>query len=359
MKPSYVQYVKLPKKRRIIVISDIHGNYDGFVSLLRKIAYKRRDILIIDGDITEKGPESLKTLTFIMMLAKHNTVYFTKGNCDELFYRDFADESQLQIMYRYIRSMPNSLWHEMASILNLSLETIDDFKKAIPLIHKRFKTELDFLDSFPVILETPHMTFVHAGLNDKDLTKINPKFCIKNDSFMTLNKTTFDKWVVVGHWPVCNYGDILDCNPKIDYKRRVISIDGANMVKKFGQLNALIISGTESFKIDYVSYENSPTMIIKRDQKGGRRPIPLDYGDNEMIILGDKGNNLWRVKQVSTGYVFALPKNKLYPRGDKWYCVDRTDYFLPLKKNDQVYVYETLPNRYLVKKDGVIGWYAE
>ena len=55
---------------------------------------------------------------------------------------------------------------------------------------------------------------------------------------------TFSKYVIVGHWPTANYGKEKGCcNPIINKEQNIISIDGGNMIKSEGQLNALIING--------------------------------------------------------------------------------------------------------------------
>lgn len=358
-----VKFMKINSKRRIIVISDIHANYDYLVNLLKKINYTRRDYLFIDGDITEKGPYSLKTLTFIMMLAKHNEVYCVKGNCDNLFYRDFNDPNELKIMWEYVLSTPNSLWWEMFESLGIEVKTIEDFKKAIPVCHKEFETELQFLDNLPTVIETPKITFVHAGLKSKNLMEnTDAKFCRKNNAFMETNNVTFDKWVIVGHWPVSNYHEEkLTCDPKFDYEHKVIGIDGGNCIKSFGQLNALIISGIDSMKFSYASYENSPTMVIKKDQKETFKEVPIKFNpESEMYIVEDLGM-FTRVKLASTGYRFALPTHKLCQdkKTKKWYCVEQTNFLPKLKKGETVYVYDKNDKYYFIKKDGVLGWYEE
>ena len=42
--------------RRILAVSDIHGNLPFFQGLLQKIRFASEDILILDGDMLEKGP---------------------------------------------------------------------------------------------------------------------------------------------------------------------------------------------------------------------------------------------------------------------------------------------------------------
>ena len=48
------------------VISDIHGQYDAFIKMLEKIKFKDEDTLYVIGDVIDRGPNSIKTLLYIM-----------------------------------------------------------------------------------------------------------------------------------------------------------------------------------------------------------------------------------------------------------------------------------------------------
>ena len=60
--PARIKRLRLPPGRRIIAVSDVHGNLPYLKGLLKKIRFDADDILIIDGDFLEKGPDSLGTL---------------------------------------------------------------------------------------------------------------------------------------------------------------------------------------------------------------------------------------------------------------------------------------------------------
>ena len=68
--------------RRTIVISDIHAHRRWLERLLTKIDFSEKDMLIILGDMIEKGPESLETIRYIMQLCEKHTVYPMMGNVD-------------------------------------------------------------------------------------------------------------------------------------------------------------------------------------------------------------------------------------------------------------------------------------
>ena len=69
--------------KRIIVISDIHGDLSTFKKLLVKCNYDaEEDYLIILGDFLEKGTEILDTVHYVMELSQNERVFVLKGNCD-------------------------------------------------------------------------------------------------------------------------------------------------------------------------------------------------------------------------------------------------------------------------------------
>ena len=66
MDRAIVIHPTFPAGRRIIAVSDIHGNLPFFRALMDKIALTPEDILVLVGDILEKGQESLALLRHVM-----------------------------------------------------------------------------------------------------------------------------------------------------------------------------------------------------------------------------------------------------------------------------------------------------
>ena len=50
----------------VYVISDIHGNYDLFMELLKKIKFSGKDTLYVLGDVVDRGPHPIKVLHKLM-----------------------------------------------------------------------------------------------------------------------------------------------------------------------------------------------------------------------------------------------------------------------------------------------------
>ena len=51
----------------VYVMSDLHGNYDGFMSILKQINFSEKDELYIDGDVVDRGHDGIKILQYMMM----------------------------------------------------------------------------------------------------------------------------------------------------------------------------------------------------------------------------------------------------------------------------------------------------
>ena len=75
MDRAVVIHPNFPPGRRIVAVSDIHGNLPFFRALLGKIALTPEDILVLVGDLLEKGQESLTLLRYVMDLCRTHTVY--------------------------------------------------------------------------------------------------------------------------------------------------------------------------------------------------------------------------------------------------------------------------------------------
>ena len=77
-----IQQIEAKPGQRLLVVSDIHGHLDRFIQLLRQMHYSGDDILVLVGDLIEKGPESLRVVQYVMDLAQQHPVYVSMGNVD-------------------------------------------------------------------------------------------------------------------------------------------------------------------------------------------------------------------------------------------------------------------------------------
>ena len=69
------------------LISDIHSDYKGFLDILHKISYNNQDMLILVGDIVDRGAEPLRLLKYVkrMVQSEDYKVILLKGNHEFFF----------------------------------------------------------------------------------------------------------------------------------------------------------------------------------------------------------------------------------------------------------------------------------
>ena len=97
-----VERLDIPEGRRILVISDIHGNMEYFKGVLELAGFSDEDELIIDGDFLEKGPDSLGVLRYVMGLCAKGNAHAVCGNCDDWPIIFKADEKVDEMLLEYV-----------------------------------------------------------------------------------------------------------------------------------------------------------------------------------------------------------------------------------------------------------------
>ena len=140
-------------ERRIIAVSDIHGNLPYLRALLSKVGFSQNDELIIDGDFLEKGEYSLETLRYLMRLSQRGNVHAVCGNCDS-----WSDAVDGEIRYwtihvvDYMLSRRGGLIWDMLREQGITVTKDTDFIPLIPMLREKFKPEFDFIRALPHII---------------------------------------------------------------------------------------------------------------------------------------------------------------------------------------------------------------
>ena len=133
--------IKSSPKGRKFVVGDIHGCYKTFKALIKqKIKLKKKDQLFLLGDYVYRGPESKKTLNYIIKLIKKGfKVYPLRGNHEQVL----LDATQNKKTLNWIE-LKNP---EMLKNKNLR------------------KKHRKFLNSLPFYYELDNFFLVHACFN--------------------------------------------------------------------------------------------------------------------------------------------------------------------------------------------------
>ncbi len=343
--------------RRIIVVSDIHGNLDYFNGLLEKLDFSDNDILVINGDFLERGNNNIALLRKIMEMHRKGNTFVLRGNCDG--WHEFLDRGNEMDNFtaEYMLERPNCFLQNICKDWGMVFSGVDDIPRFKEILSTDYAEEMDFLRNLPVVLETDYYTFVHGGISTNDWTNIDPYKCMKNDNFLGQN-LSFDKWMIVGHWPVVLYHQKApDAKPIILHDRKIISIDGGCVLVDDGQLNALIIPEYGSENFEYTHYDPFPLARALDSQKESENSFFIRWGDNEVDVLERKFDHIL-CKHKRTGYEMDILSKNVYETPINVTVNDCTDYRHEMYEGDIISIVEVSSLGYYCKKNGVTGWYS-
>ncbi len=129
------------------VLSDLHGEYEGFMTLLDKIGFGDNDKMYILGDVIDRGKKPIDLLEFI---SKQSDMELILGNHEEMF-------------LSYLSNGKNSmldLWVD-----NLGGTTLHQYEM---LSQERRNNILDYLQSRQLYKIVDNFILVHAGIKTAD-----------------------------------------------------------------------------------------------------------------------------------------------------------------------------------------------
>lgn len=184
---------------RVLVIGDVHGNYDKLMNLWNKIDYKDEDFLIFLGDYIDRGNKSIECLEFVMDLVKnHKNIHALMGN-HELFMQDYFKSNSFTGMDDFMDGwlMPN----------NGGKVTLHALKELYKKDSERALKILDFVNNLDVYNEDIEgVFFVHAGIDPTRSfhhQRIEDMVWIREECYNYYNDK--NTTLVVGHTPVQSF----------------------------------------------------------------------------------------------------------------------------------------------------------
>ncbi|WP_042455332.1 bis(5'-nucleosyl)-tetraphosphatase PrpE [Neobacillus dielmonensis] len=153
---------------KIDIIGDIHGCYNEVVELTLKLGYSWSDgipthpegrILGFVGDLTDRGPQSLKVIDLVWRLVlEKKQAYYTPGNhCNKL--------------YRYFLGNKVQISHG----LETTVEEYEDLdKKEQQIIRRKF---IELYESAPLylVLDQQRLIIAHAGIRQDYIGRTDKK----------------------------------------------------------------------------------------------------------------------------------------------------------------------------------------
>lgn len=194
---------------KVDVIGDIHGCYSEFVKLVEQLGYQFKSGIPVHtenrklafvGDLTDRGPESLRVVRVVCDLVQAKEAYYVPGNhCNKL--------------YRYFLGRNVQVTH--------GLETTVAELEQLPRKEQK-KISNDFINLYEGtqlyhVLDDNKLIIAHAGIRKDFIGKYDKRvktFVLYGDITGKSNQDgtperrdwakqyTGDAWIVYGHTPV-------------------------------------------------------------------------------------------------------------------------------------------------------------
>ncbi len=234
----------------IYVMSDLHGGYDKYLAMLKKINFSDDDELYILGDVVDRGSKPVEILQDMSM---RPNVFPIMGNHDKMaidVLEWLLDEINEETLYKHINE--ESMYRLMVWQMNGSQTTIDGFQR---LPREERVALLDYMKEFAPyeVVEAGGKTFilVHAGLGESgkfDKDKPLDAYTIRELAFVRFNyeKEYFggDTYIVTGHTPTISF---TYC-PEIYYSHNNFCID-CGAVFASGALACLCLDNLKEYYV--------------------------------------------------------------------------------------------------------------
>ena len=184
------------------IISDIHGCYDEYRELLKKIDFSAKDQLYILGDTVDKGPEPITVLQDIM--SRRNVTYIL-GNHDFLF---LYFVRKLGVDFSGAKDFSEEDMEDFQSYLkDGGRVTIEQFLKLSGMERQEICSYLRNSKAF-VVLEHDNEKYilVHAGISDFEESKPLEQyqfldFIYERIDYSKRYYSNEDTFIVTGHTP--------------------------------------------------------------------------------------------------------------------------------------------------------------
>lgn len=234
------------------VISDIHGQFELFMNMLKKIDLKDEDTLYVLGDVIDRGPYPIRT---VLKLMEMPNVVCLVGN-HELMALESLNFLMQEVTEEAIKKLDQEEMENLVTWIkyNGGQRTMDEFRT---LSRDKQEEIIEFLGDFLIYEELTvagkDYLLVHAGLGGfypgKDMEDYSLKELIWDRAEYDIQYFP-DKYVVTGHTPTQQIAG--NTKPGYIYRQNNhIAID-CGCYRHGGRLAAICLDTGEEF---YVSKE--------------------------------------------------------------------------------------------------------
>lgn len=346
----------LPQSCRLICVSDVHGYLDDFKSLLKKCNYNREsDYLFILGDIIEKGTDNISSLNYVQNLCKNPKAIFIQGNNDTMTYYMAFKDDKARFLDR-LKYRPTNTFTQMAESISIT-DFTENFEEKRQKVIEAFSSQLDFLRSAPLAIETKDFIFVHAAIENRPDWENSAPHIVQALPWFLRHHHQQSKTVTCGHFPTYNFrrGNCSNL-PIIDREKRMINIDGGMGTKSAMQLNALIINiNSDGYDFETIFQPHGEEVTIKTDFIPDKTPKYVDWENHCLSVIENRGEFLF-VKNETTGEAGVVPESftSTWDRLHSWIHLDD---FVTVSCGERFCISRETENHYFgIAQSGKVGF---
>ena len=237
----------------LYLISDIHGHYNKFRTMLRKINFDRKnDHMIVMGDVLDRGPNSYKLIEYIknymedgsmeILLGNHElfAARYIEGKLEKELYGDYGGKEMITI----IEEMKDS-----------EKEEFRRFIRALPY-YKLIKS--DFFGDTVVTHTGINANFLLANEDGSINVVKSIESGIKNDEMNSLcgkdlhymgigELKKLDKFLIVGHVPTSSLNE--DGSNMFYRRKYFMTIDSGIGYSSDGMLGCYCVDTDDEFYV--------------------------------------------------------------------------------------------------------------
>jgi serine/threonine protein phosphatase 1 len=220
---------------RRIFVGDVHGHYDGLMSLMEAISPNSDDQVYFLGDLIDRGPQSCKVVEFVM---KHSYKALL-GNHEQLLVEAVPDLEP---------SPPDlQIW-----LCSGGQETVASYGKNLSSL----LDHLTWFKTLPTYLDLGDVWLAHAGVHPglPVSEQTSQELCWIRAEFHSMAKPYFtDKLIITGHTitftlPGVNPGEIAQGNGWLD-------IDTGAYHPKSGWLSGLDLDNRWVYQVNVHNHQ--------------------------------------------------------------------------------------------------------
>ncbi|HBF4443377.1 TPA: serine/threonine protein phosphatase [Clostridioides difficile] len=175
-------------------MSDLHGMYDKFISMLKQINFNSNDHLYILGDVLDRGDKSLEIIDYIR---NHKNITLLKGNHELMFQESWRDTNN---RYLWFYNGGDDTFYKLK---NKKFEYEESFYKYIKNL-----PYLEIIDNFILVHAGLYLPNNYENLSIEQIIELQEEdICVWDRTILNTNKHIKGHTIIIGHTPTQNIKD--------------------------------------------------------------------------------------------------------------------------------------------------------